>query len=221
MATRLSIANAAYAELDEEPLEFASQQDADRFTTGAVLEDEDDQQRKISAIYPQIRSTLLNAYPWSWLTTQARLEAVPLATGEQAAFWPFQHRYRSPLPRIGSIRALFSRPRHDSVMVNGWAVQGRFIYANFSPAWAEYQTDLDEEQWPDLFVNAAILALAARLAPGIKEDVPTTRDFERKAELALSTAKRVDAQSQPAPEVVHFEWLAERVSGGFQYGRER
>ena len=224
MATsRLTIANAALAEIGGYPLEFATPADAAAFTAGGVLEDQDDDQARVAGIYPQVRAKLLNAYPWSWLVTRSLLREVPaganlaLGSGGKPSEWPYRYRYAVPNAQIGSIRAVWDtddtiagEPRTDM-----WTVQGAYLFADFRPAWIDSQGDAAEESWPQLFVNAVTLMMAARLVMAEKEDLPTMQAYLRMAERELEEAKRVDAQSKPQPALPVFDWVESRL-GGFR-----
>lgn len=221
MATRLTIANAALADLGEDLLQFATPQAAAEFTSGALIDPEDDIQARVAAIYPQVRSKMLAAHPWSWLSERASLRAVPAAQGEDKTAWPYTYRYAVPNPFVGSIRAVYDRVEQQSESIartNGWDVKGAYLYASFSPAFIESQVDTAEEAWPDLFTNAVTLLLTARLAMSIKEDLPTMNAYLREAKEALADAMRVDAQSHPVQVVQHFEWVESRVNDTFGYG---
>ena len=206
-------------------MEFATPAETARFTTAGVFDPEDDLQARVGAIYPQVRAEMMASYPWSWLTARAELTQVPLTEAEgrdDAALamqvrrrWPYRYRYSVPNPAVGNVRAVYdnlqlSEPRARN---DGWTVQGPALYAEFSPAWIEYQSDVAEEAWPQLFENAVTLKLAARLSMSLKEDLPTTRYYEQLAQLAHSDAKRVDAQSHPSRDLPQFDWVDARVSG--------
>ena len=216
MADRLIMLNAALSELGEEPLYFATEQDRAAFSVNGAFDPEDDLQARCAAIYPQVRSRLIVAYPWSWLSERRRLVAAPLRSdlNETMDGWAYRNRWHMPNPAITSIRALYDEPPslqggsyyQPPPRTTGWTVQGPFIFSAFAPAWAHYQGDTAEEAWPQLFENAMTTALMARLSMSLKEDLPTTRYFEQLAAQDLKDAKRVDAQSKPNPAIRTFEW---------------
>ena len=220
MADRITIANAALTALGEEPLEFATPQDADQFRTGAFYDTEDDVQVKVALAYPQVRAKLLNAHAWSWLKHRAELAEAPAGPGDDAQAWIYPYRYHVPEARIGNVRAVWDNRRpHAPARVTGWDTEGFFIFADFRPAWILSLRDAGEEGWPSLFEVAVTTELTARLAMSIKEDVPTMNSYLRLAKEDLSEALRVDSQSHPPQVVEHFEWLEERVGGyDFRYG---
>ena len=229
MADRLTMLNAALAELGEETLYFASQEEASAFNQTGLADTEDDLQVRCAALYPQVRTELLNAYPWSWLSRRRRLEEEPRGTAEMDEDWPYRYRYVNPTPNVASIRAVYDEgsttlgPRTVNLAENlpkldGWAVMGAYVFADFRPAWCHYQGEVAEEAWPQLFENAMIQALAARLSMSVKEDLPTTRYYEQIAERALNDAKRTDSQSQPSQRVQHFDWEEARfITHGSNY----
>ena len=228
MADRLIMLNAALAELDEEQLHFATEQDALAFSANGVADPEDDLQTRCAAIYRQVRAELTIAYPWSWLTKRVALGEVPAGNQDDVGTWPWRYRYAIPVQDVASIRALYDesavtpgstnarldapRPR-----VDGWTVHGTYLYASFRPAWADVPPDVAEEAWPRLFENAMTQALAARLSMSIKDDLPTTRYYDQLAQRALANAKRVDAQSKPNTAITRFDWEEARFSGFGSY----
>ena len=225
MADRLTIINAALAEIGEEQLEFTSLNAQSAFTTTGAVDPEDDLQVRAGAIYMQVRAAMLAAYPWSWLLRRAALVEQPepeVAPGVKPSDWPYRYRYAWPEPTLESIRALYDRSeRRAPPRVDGWERQGTFIYADFRPAWCLYQRGVSEEAWPDLFVNAMKTKMCARLAMSLKEDMPTTRYYEQLADRDLAEAKRVDAQSHPSPAIERFDWVNARVAGETTLGYGR
>lgn len=233
MADRLTMLNAALAELGEEQLYFADGTAAADFASGVLTDPEDDLQTRCAAVYPQVRAQLLNAYPWSWLAKRRRLNEAPLQAGESRQSWPLQYRYLNPDPITASIRAVYDEGGSGGVeagrlqtlqkyrllaRVDGWTLEGDYVYADFRPAWCHFQGEVAEERWPQLFENAVIQALAARLSMSIKEDLPTTRFYEQMAERSLNDAKRTDSQSQPSQRVQHFDWEEARfITHGSNY----
>lgn len=211
MADRLSIVNAALADIGDYPMEFESEEAAAEFTADGTIDPEDDTQRLVGSLYPQVKNTLLNAHPWSWLTARDMLVLSPAQGRDNIDAWPYRHRYQQPRQRIGNIRAVFDRAETDAVRVDGWVVQGAFIFASFNPAWIEYQRDVGEEAYPDLFVNALTLALTARLSFARTQDLDTLRVYERLAEAALNDASRVDGQSHPTFSLQKFDFIDARV----------
>ena len=120
-----------------------------------------------------------------------------LPDAERAAF-PYRYRWLKPRPEIGVIRALYqSGGGRVRPQVEGWRPEGEHVYTDFTPATIVYQSIRDEAVWPQLFVNAVVLALAGRLALPITYDIDTARMVEQRADRALANAKRVDSQSHP------------------------
>lgn len=233
MADRLTMLNAALAELGEEQLYFADGTAAADFASGVLTDPEDDLQTRCAAIYPQVRAQLIRAYPWSWLAQRRRLLEAPIRAGEDQNEFALTYRYLPPNGDPGSVRAVYAdtavenagAPNRQRVLVyqprarvDGWVAQGDYIYADFNPAWCHFQGEVAEERWPQLFENAMIQSIAARLSMSIKEDLPTTRFYEQMAERSLNDAKRTDAQSQPSQRVQHFDWEEARfITHGSNY----
>ena len=219
MGTRLSNINAALAELREYPLEFESAAAAAAFGDQGVVDPEDDNQVITAAIYPQVRASLLNAYPWSWLTERQVLIAQPARGDENAEAWPYPNRYRLPNPSVGNLRAVYDKLVSDRPRPDGWRVQGGYLYASFEVGYIEDQRQVDETVFPQLFENALILTLASRFAMPLIQDIDTMRIYAQLAERALRDAKRVDAQGHPAAVLPRFEW--EEARQGEVFGSRR
>ena len=234
MATRTEVANAALALLKENPIEFVPSGVGSEaaFEGAGVFDEYDDVQFQVGSLYPLVRSELLNAYPWSWLMERARLLESPPTNTDGAIDYSldaltapgggFSRRYAIPYTRVDSIRAIYSSPRsnNNTPVVRGWQVFGSFVYTEPSldpPLYIDAQRDVAEEAWPQLFTNAMVDALAARLSLGLLFDLPTTRYLEQRAERSLTKAQRVDAQSQPPFALTSFDWLDARQGG--DYGR--
>ena len=215
MATRLTIINAALAELGEQPLEFEDEAAAAAFGDTGVVDPEDDLQRIVGAIYPQVRADLMNAHPWSWLTERAPLTELPAQQGENATAWPYPRRYRLPNPFIANVRAVYDATATGRPRTTGWTVQSGYLYAAFTIGYVEDQRQVDETVFPQLFENALVLALVARFAMPIKEDLDTRRIYEGLAEKALNNAMRVDAQSHPVSTIPTFDWEEARLTEEF------
>lgn len=216
MATRIGLINKALARLGEFPLEFADDDDRAAFGDPNVTYYEDDRAEMASLIYPEVRTTLLNAHPWSWLAERASLvkrERQADETAEDEAAWPFPNRYRLRNQHIGAVRAVFESGRVSQPRADAWTIQGGWLYADFEVAFVEYQRQISEEAFPDLFANAMIMALCAEFAMPIKDDLPTQARFRQLAELALNDAKRVDGQGHPIQVLPVFEWEEARLAG--------
>lgn len=219
MATRLELINAALARLGEQELEFESAAAKAAFGDAGVVDPEDDLQRIAGAIYPQVRASLLNAHPWSWLTQRTRLVLRPAVEGEDAGAWPYANRYRLPNPSVNSVRAVFTQASSDTPTTTGWKVEGGWLYTNVEIAFIEDQRQVDETVFPQLFQNALTLKLAAEMSLPIKEDLETMRYYERLAENALNDAMRVDAQSQPVKVIPRFDWEEARLAETYSFRR--
>ena len=218
MADRLAIVNASLAELGEESLYFTSDEAARAFSERGDIEQEDPDQERVSALYPQVRSQALHAYPWSWLTRRAALTQAPASNEAEKRSWPFSYRFNEPEPQVRSIRAIYDRQDALRPVPAGWVHQDGYIFARFSTAWALYQRkDAPEESWPELFALAVTALLTARLSMALVFDTPATRHYTQMAFQALEDAKRVDSQSKPNPVISYFDWDDARVGGDGTY----
>ena len=221
MATHLEVWNSALALLGEDPIELEPDDEAVRAPGDptAAIDPTDDVVRTVAAIYPQVREELLNAHPWSWLTQRRRAIPAPVQAGEDIADWPYPHRWHKPELVVGNTRAVYRNNDPDTTpQVRGWKPLGVHLYTEFEPVWVEYQSIVEEPGWPQLFVNAVVMKLAAFLAVPVVFDMELQSRYMTFAELALSNAQRVDSQGHPSERIESFPFLEARIGG---IGRER
>lgn len=77
----------------------------------------------------------------------------------------------------------------------GWQIEGRTLVADESTVSLRYTKRVLEGEWPALFEDAVMFALAARLAFGITTKTALAEGLEKKAARALALAKAVDGQT--------------------------
>ena len=223
MATLPDIKNAALSELGEVG------------TVSALVVDNElvvdpDVRQAVDDIYPAVKNGLLYGYPWSWSLERRKLEgrmsedeANPVVAANPAlAQWRFKYRYPllGSLPQIGQIRALYDRnDEFSEPRVSGWSREGDFIFARYDEVWLEYQRDLDEEAFPELFVSALIPTLASRLCQLVIEDTQAAQDFRRVAAEATRVARMVDSQSKPPEQIPRLAYIRARFGGFSGFSR--
>ena len=215
MATAQEIQNAALAKLAELPIGTAE----------APGDEEPDIATAVRNIYPRVRSSALYSSPWSWTLRREELEVAlpdpdqedpPLTDEEKKEIEARRFTYKLQLPAgeggIGSIRALYSssEPFADPE-VDGWTRLGDSLYSTWKRVWLEYQTDIAEEQWPELFTSAVVELLTAEICQLIIEDTETQRVYARSAMMMMQNARRVDAQSKPNEAISGFGYIEARL----------
>ena len=218
MRTRLQLINAALTgKLGEQPLEFESEEAAAAFGANATINPEDDVQRTMASIYPSVRSTGLNAHPWSWLTERHRPAEAPHRANEAVARrdWKMQYRYHLANPFVSSIRAVYLQGQPDvpSTDPYQWAVLGGYLFSRMPVIAIEDQRQIDETAWPELFDTYIISMLASKGAIPIMQDLETARLYAAEAAEDLRNAIRVDSQSHPVRHVPRFPSLEARLGG--------
>lgn len=202
--------------------------------------DESDAAETADGLYDLTRDSMLLSNRWSWLERRGQLEQTPLASppGEPATFdsgnpanvesdpdtWTgesearlvrrgdFDFEYRTP-SLTSVISAVYEQRGASAPNPQDWAKRGEFIFSDSPELFATWQELTTETTFHRLFVNALVLAVAARLAIPLTEDAEIAQDLERKARMALRDAKRVDAQSQPAARLRTFSYIDARVGG--------
>ena len=153
------------------------------------------------AIYPKYINALLSMYPWrfarkkSGFLTQTTVpdNAFTLAYLVPADFLTLVHVYNS-----GDASA---RP-----IVAGYEIFGNNILTNETELYIDYNSTVDEDDWPDWFQNFAMSALASVLAIPITED-DNKENFYRQLTFGppslngeggiYKQAKGIDSRNQP------------------------
>ena len=219
MATQLEITNAALALIAEDAIDATVADTEGAFIAGA-LDPTDEVQAAVAAVYTPVKTSLLNAHPWSWLAVNDGLQAASPHRRSSGApgteSWRYEYRWHKPMREIGNTRAVYDRADGDP-KARGWDVVGAFVFTEFSPAWMTYQRDVGEEVYPQLFVTALELRLASALAYPLKEDVETVQLYRQMAREALADAQRVDSQGHPSESIPYdeFSFVVAHDAGGF------
>lgn len=220
---KLDIVNLALRELGHTPVEAF---------------DESDEAETADGLYELARDEMLFGNRWSWLERRVQLTESALFsspaepptetdadriaerprdewTGESEARrtrrGSYSNEFNSPVSAI--IQAIYATRSSPTPDTFSWKRQGGFIYASREELYADVTGLSAEPTFHRLFVNALVLTVAARLAIPLTEDPEIAQDLERKARMALRTAKRVDAQSQPASRITSFPYVRARVGG--------
>ena len=221
--TKLDILNLALHDIGETPIESI---------------DESDVAETASGLYDLVRDDMLLGNRWSWTRRRIQLNPTALSsppgepptqteadrlaglprdewTGESDARSIRRGEYRNEyvIPLTSVIQALYATRTAPVPDTFNWRRQGEFIHTDHNEPYADVTQLSAEPVFHRLFVNALVLATAARIAIPLTEDAEIAADLERKAALALRTAKRVDAQSQPVGRITSFPYVRARVGG--------
>jgi len=116
-------------------------------------------------LYPTIKLSLLQMYPWKFATKKvqlARLVAAPVNEWKYA--------YQIPGDALGNVDALFvSASAGAGPIPAGWEIYGDRVLTNYETVYIDYRFDPGEDKYKPYFVLLLIYALAANLADAITE----------------------------------------------------
>ena len=171
-----------------------------------------------SAIYDTARDVALFGYRWSWALERRKL---PEAAGSPVdASDPdtlragYRYVYQYPSGNIGNLEAVYDSGRQAAEPItDGWTRRGAFLYADFTPVWAEYLRDVGEGVYPALFVAGLIDMCASELAMFTSQDPEIANHYRRLYEGKLEQAALVDSQAKPTAKAPVHRLLRARFRG--------
>ena len=154
--TKLEVINGALSRLGAEPIsselldvaerEFGEGQPETPGGEGGIQDglssDFDEVAAAAVSVYPQARTHILVAHPWSFLAHREQLQQPD--PPERQPWWPYTYRYTPPRNLLDNIRAVYrdvGGSGREHPMGEGWTVLSGFIFADWEPAWADYQRD--------------------------------------------------------------------------------
>jgi len=178
----------------------------------SFLEDADES-RVCGLIWDDYSRYLLSIYPWRFTLTKiqlGRLVAEPLNE--------YQYQYQLPGDLL-RLRAIYDSSGDGATPRIDYQRYENQIYANYEEVYVDYQVYLEPIVWPYWFVEFAVVALAAKLAP-----ILTTQDdiAESKMKRAFGLpsdnlqgglfgqARRIDSSEQTARPIRSFSLIAVR-----------
>jgi hypothetical protein len=122
-----------------------------------------------SRLYPNLRTSWLTAYPWSFT-----LKKVQLAQSVTAPTNEWTYAYPLPSDRIAAPRAVFSSSSTGVAPQNAYEIFGGELFTDLSTVYIDYQYDPGEAAYPEHFVQLLKYVMAWHFA------MPVT-DVESKA----------------------------------------
>ena len=188
MASRVSIANIALTVLG-----------ADRITS---LEDNNENARRINAIYDSCLEDVLRAHPWNFAivrTTLALLATTPA----------FGYDYEFQLP-ADCLRVI--EVSDGTTMITDFKVEGRKILCGDDSISIKYIANItDPNQYTSQFIFVFASRLAAEVAYAITNNKTTAEEMFNLYASRLQTAKETDAQESDSINVVdEDQWTIEK-----------
>jgi hypothetical protein len=172
--------------------------------------------RECRRFYPQVISNLLEGpHEWSFSKQRVTLATV---TNDRVSEWAYAYQLPSNcaspirlLPDFSSLGISIPVPLPGEPYAETWAwsstlaefaapyvLDGETIYANDVNATLEYiVSDIANLRVSQMFIQAAILHLAALLAVPVKKDSARAKDMLQQAEVAEQRAIADDENNQP------------------------
>ena len=174
----------------------------------------DDAAQPIAAVYPSIvdDALLIEAWPWT-------LARVALSNRDEVDGYPERYRYTMPAaildPQGQAVpdrerlsvgpRALYDSADVSEVTVQGWRLEGEYVFSDAEALWGEFQFKSPETTWPVQFAEYVRLRLIAETVPVYRADdgVQQAALYARKAEEKLGQV--IDSVQQVEPPAVLFD----------------
>jgi len=188
MASRVSIANMALTILG-----------ADRITS---LEDNNENARRLTAIYDYCVEDVLRAHPWNFAITRqqlARLSSTPI----------FGYTYEFQLP--GDCMRVIE-VNNGSFVITNYKIEGRKILTDYDTLYIKYLGNVtDPNQYTSQFIMLLSTRLAAELAYAITNNKANAEHVASLYQERLRMAKATDAQESDSVNIVDEDlWTMEK-----------
>lgn len=193
----------ALTELGMEPI--SSFQDEDNVNASQIC----------AQIWDDYARYLLSVYPWRFTMKKQQL-------GQLADVPINEWLYAFQMPTdLLSLRAIFSDSSAQRATYLGYEIFGDQVYSDSPTLYADYQAYVEPNLWPYWFVQFAVMALAAKLAPILTDKVEIANS---KSLLAwgppqdnlqggmFGQAKSIDSKQMPVEPITHFELIEARFS---------
>ena len=187
MPSAVEIANMALAEISAAPIQSFNEDSLEA--------------REVRRFYAQSIGKLLEPWDWSFANRRAALAAL---FNDLPLEWRYAYALpgdiSTPIRIVPTGGAGFTYGWAGSVPDYPYAINGGILYTNVQDAVLEYgASDLSEDRFPALFVDAVVYELAARLCMPIRKSREMKGDLIKQAETAKDRARADDANRQPLP----------------------
>ncbi len=147
--------------------------------------------------YAKVRNQLMGSHPWNFATYRTELAAdAVLPVGYWK--WTYAHSLGSDV-----LRVLRTETEEEE-----WVVEGRKLFANYSPVKIEFiKLITDTSKYPIFFEEALAHKLAQRLCYAITQSNSFLESVRKDAEQALREARSYDAQEKSLQRVEAEDWI--------------
>jgi hypothetical protein len=165
-------------------------------------------------LYPDLRRTTLQMYPWSF-----SFKKVQLARTINTPVNEYKYEYQLPSDMLGAIRKAFSSDAIGIGSFTDWTIQGDKLLTNAEKVVIDYQFNVNEDKMPSYFVQLMKYMMAWHLAGPITDQVEKTQYWQGVAVGSPSennrggffrTASSMDGQGQTSASFEDFSLIAVR-----------
>lgn len=156
--------------------------------------------RRMNVIYVTVRDSLLRGHLWNFATLRASLASV-----DETPPWGYTNVHQIP---TASLRVI-----HSSISSQDYRIEGRKIYSDDSSMEIKYiSRETDTQKYPEDFIEAFAMKLAARLAYAITSSRSLAKDANDLFKDKLREAKAADAQENTTDEIETSAFIQSRSS---------
>ena len=124
-------------------------------------------------LYPDIKKSTLQAYPWSF-----SFKKVQLARTINTPVNQYRYEYSMPSDRLGTIRRVFNSTAVGAGTVTDWIIQGNKLLTNEETVVVDYQYIVTEAEMPSYFVQLLKYMMAWHLADPITDQIAKTQQWQ-------------------------------------------
>jgi len=187
MASEVQICNLALSKLGEEPI--------------ISLTEDSKSGRACNLIYADTRDNLLRSHPWNFATVR---QSLALLTTTPA--YEFNYEYQLP---VNCLKVLKMDPEGNDIT---FKVEGRKLLTDEKPVNILYIARIvDPSQFDSLFIEVLSAKLASELAVTLTESINLADFLNQKYEIALSSARGMDAQECTPENIIATSWINSRL----------
>lgn len=136
-------------------------------------------------IYPHVKRSTLQAYPWSFT-----FKKVQLARTTNTPVNQYKYEYVLPSDRLGAIRRAYTSLSVGVGTFNDWVIQGDKLLTNEEKVVIDYQFLPDESAMPAYFIQLLNYMMAWHIADALTDQLAKTQYWQSVAVGAASENNR-------------------------------
>lgn len=163
-------------------------------------------------IWDDFSKYILSIHSWRFTMKKRQLGR---STDNPLNEW--RYAYDKPVDLL-RLHAIFDGNGIGIMPYHGYELFNEYIYSDATTLWADYQANVEPQNWPYWFVEFAVVALAAKLAPILSRndlaDIKFRQAYGTPSDNLLGgllgQAKRIDSMQMPVEPITSFELISER-----------